>query len=77
MAIKMIVIDEPQIHKEQMESFIRAYASQIDPEEIEQIYKEVLTGYEKATERQYIPLIIKKDVKNILSARMRSISQTA
>jgi len=73
----MIVIDEPQIHKEQMESFIRAYASQIDPEEIEQIYKEVLTGYEKATERQYIPLIIKKDVKNILSARMRSISQTA
>ena len=77
MAIKMIVIDEAQVHEEQMESFIRAYASQIDPEEIRQIYKEVLTGYEKVTQRQYIPPIIKKDVKNILSERMRSISQTA
>ncbi|MDP3779001.1 MAG: hypothetical protein Q8R30_03110 [bacterium] len=75
MAFKVIAIDETQIHEEQTQALIKRY-NRLDPEEIRQIYNQVLATYTYAVERKFISIVVRKDVKAILSKRVTS-NQTA
>ncbi len=75
MAFKVIAIDETQIHEEQTEALIKCY-NPLDPEEIRQIYNQVLATYKNAVERKFVSIVVRKDVKAILSKRITT-NQTA
>ena len=71
MPATIIAINETQVHEEQIQTFIEKYRS-LDPEEIRQAYNQVLATYKDAAERKFISIVVRKDVKTILSSRISS-----
>ena len=55
--------EETSLHKGNIESLIQMYGHLIDNEKIKKIYSEIQSNYTDAMIRQYLPVLIKRDVK--------------
>lgn len=63
----MTELKEKDLHKRNIKSLIQEHGSLISPEFIEKTYAEVLSRHENATVRQFVPLLVIKEVRKVLS----------
>lgn len=58
---------EEDLHKRNVKSLIQEHGNSINPEFIEKTYAEELTRHKSATVRQFVPLLVMREVKKALS----------
>ena len=58
--------EQTGLHERNIESLIQMYGHLIDNEKIKKIYSEVQSNYTSAMIRQYLPILIKRDVKSTI-----------
>lgn len=54
------------LHQRQIEQLIEIYGNKVRPEEIKRLYNCALAEYEDASIKVFLPLLIRRKVKNLL-----------
>lgn len=60
--------DEKKLHEENIKELIRRYGADVSEDEIRRLYQGVLSVYEEAPQRKFVPVLVLREVKEILSA---------
>ncbi|OGD30686.1 hypothetical protein A2W60_01745 [Candidatus Azambacteria bacterium RIFCSPHIGHO2_02_46_12] len=60
--------DEEKLH----EGNIKKYGADVSEDEIRRLYQSVLAYYETATQRKFVPVLVFREVKEILSERVKT-----
>lgn len=64
--------DEKKLHEGNIKELVKKYGADISEDEIHRLYQSVLSHYETAFQRKFVPVLVFREVKEILSERLKS-----
>ena len=59
--------DEEKLHEGNIKAPIKKYGADVSEDEIRRLYQSVLAYYETATQRKFVPVLVLREIKEILS----------
>jgi len=64
--------DEEKLHEGNIKELVKKYGADVSEDEIRRLYQSVLAYYETATQRKFVPVLVLREIKEILSERVKT-----